>query len=42
MNQNQLVQCLGCGSENAFIEYNEKYHGLRGNCPDCGSNWPES
>ncbi len=42
MHEAQKIECLGCGSNNVSIEFNEKYHGLRGSCPDCGSNWPES
>ena len=26
----------------AFIATDDSYHGLRGVCPDCRSNWPES
>jgi hypothetical protein len=36
------IQCISCGSLDAFITTVEVYHGLRGICPDCETNWPES
>jgi len=36
------IDCLECGSKEAYV-YNEKrYRGLRGFCPICETNWPES
>jgi hypothetical protein len=34
--------CLGCGSREAYIYFDARYHGLRGACPLCETNWPES
>lgn len=42
MHQYQIIECQACGSTNARIEEEPKYHGLRGRCPDCGGDWPES
>ncbi|HXW03126.1 MAG TPA: hypothetical protein VD651_02545 [Nitrosarchaeum sp.] len=42
MNEIDKIQCDCCGSFDAIIVSDERYHGLRGICPDCGSNWPES
>lgn len=36
------LKCESCGSKNAYIVLVPKYHGYRGICPECGSNWPES
>jgi len=36
------IECLGCGSKEASIYCDKKYHGLRGFCPLCKTNWPES
>jgi len=36
------VECESCGSKNAYVILDPKYHGYRGICPECGSNWPES
>ena len=36
------IKCLGCDSEEAYIYFDERYHGLRGFCPICEINWPES
>jgi len=33
--------CWGCGAA-CQTRYDEKYHGWRGYCPDCGTNWPLS
>ena len=42
MRKKTRVECLGCGSELAYIIPEEKYNGLRGFCPKCKGNWPES
>jgi len=36
------TKCLGCGSEDILVAFEEKYHGFRGTCQKCGANWPES
>ncbi len=36
------IECESCGSKNAYVILDPKYHGFRGICPECGSNWPES
>jgi len=38
----KIIKCENCGSQNAYVIPVPKYHGFRGICPDCGSNWPES
>ena len=38
----ERVRCAHCGSLEAFITHDNKYGGLRGHCPNCGANWPES
>jgi len=38
----ERVKCVHCGSTDAYITHDEKYSGLRGKCPNCGANWPES
>jgi len=38
----ESVKCVHCGSEEAYIIHDDKYNGLRGHCPNCGANWPES
>lgn len=42
MSKQIFIECYGCGSVNATLIYEPKYRGLRGNCPSCGGNWPES
>lgn len=37
-----LVECQSCGSANAKLVFESRYHGFRGRCPDCGGDWPES
>ena len=38
----QKVSCLGCNFPFAKVISEKKYNGLRGSCPKCGGNWPES
>lgn len=40
--EKENVKCALCGSLEAFITHDDKYGGLRGYCPNCGANWPES
>ena len=42
MSQTYLLECQGCGSMNAIMFFEPRYHGFRGQCPECGNNWPES
>lgn len=36
------VRCTGCDSKEVYIYFDKRYHGLRGFCPICKTNWPES
>jgi hypothetical protein len=36
------TRCLVCGYTNAIVFAEFKYNGLRGSCPRCDGNWPES
>lgn len=36
------TRCSTCGNEEAIIVEDAKYNGLRGKCPKCGADWPES
>jgi len=38
----ESIKCVHCGSLEAYITHDDKYDGLRGHCPKCGANWPES
>ncbi|MGQ0794938.1 MAG: hypothetical protein ACT4N5_01975 [Nitrosopumilaceae archaeon] len=38
----RMIECESCGSKNAYVILDQKYHGYRGVCPDCETNWPES
>ena len=42
MGKNTKVDCLECGSKNAFVVSDSRYCGFRGLCPNCKGNWPES
>lgn len=42
MARRKKTKCVSCGYEEALIILDKKYDGLRGKCPKCGSNWPES
>ena len=42
MNKQIFIECHGCGSFSASLMYEPRYRGLRGRCPDCGGDWPES
>ena len=33
--------CWSCGGL-AIVYYDHSYHGFRGKCPDCNTNWPLS
>ena len=38
----QIVTCLECDFPRAKVFSEKKYNGLRGKCPKCGIDWPES
>ena len=42
MNRCEYVECMGCGCPKARVIFVQQYRGLRGTCPNCDSNWPES
>ncbi|WP_257719709.1 hypothetical protein [Nitrosopumilus adriaticus] len=42
MSKKTNICCLGCGFGKAYLVMDFRYNGLRGNCPNCGGNWPES
>lgn len=42
MSSIEIYHCQGCGSANAYLKIDSRYGGMRGQCPDCGGNWPES
>jgi hypothetical protein len=42
MSKAQKIDCIICGSKNAMKILDDKYNGIRGICPECGCNWPES
>ena len=42
MTKHEAVECRACGSPKARIFVEPKYNGLRGRCPECGGDWPES
>lgn len=42
MNLPRYTECLSCNYEKAHVFEEPKYGGLRGHCPNCGGNWPES
>ena len=42
VSMSQKVACLGCQFPFANVISEKKYNGLRGSCPKCGGNWPES
>lgn len=41
MNGKLQVICLECNLQASVID-EPRYNGLRGICPHCGGNWPES
>jgi len=36
------VSCLECDFPLVKVDFEQKYNGLRGICPKCGIDWPES
>ena len=42
MRKKIFVECRGCDSLAAYVIFEHRYNGLRGYCPKCEGNWPES